>query len=237
MRDFMFRIPDCSLYNKKGSLRFVRLPEASQDAEAHALRYAAAGQRGICVPALFSGQVLPGEYFFSLKVGRPGSGCVNLIDRAGQHVPVDEEEVGVFAFADAASLLFNEHLPCTVDGQGREGLLAGQSLFRPPGLPFHDRVYACDRNLHNAERVVRTTAQRRIIRVGRHVDAVIEKRFHGICLILHARRNNLHLQAEGFVEDRLLIGAIDVQDLLVVPRALAERIRILERNLRSHRLI
>ena len=34
----------------------------------------------------------------------------------GQHVLVNEEKVGKLALADAASLIFDEHLPGAVDG-------------------------------------------------------------------------------------------------------------------------
>ena len=55
-------------------------------------------------------------------------------------------------------------------------------------------------------------------------------------LILHSRGNNLYLNAESFVEDRLLVMAGDILNWIIDPCTFAERIRILERQFRSHRL-
>lgn len=41
---------------------------------------------------------------------------MNLVDRTGQHVLVQEKEVGILAGADAASLILDEHLLGAVDG-------------------------------------------------------------------------------------------------------------------------
>ena len=46
----------------------------------------------------------------SLKIGSLRLGSVYLIRRTGQHILVNEEEIRIFAFFDAASFIFNEHL-------------------------------------------------------------------------------------------------------------------------------
>ena len=61
---------------------------------------------------------------------------MNFCHWAGQHVFVEEQEVGILAFLDAASLILKEHLLGDIDGQGLERLLTGNELFRPPGLAF-----------------------------------------------------------------------------------------------------
>ena len=54
--------------------------------------------------------LLIGEDFLPLEVGGYGLGLVDLRHWARQHILSNQEEVGIFAFADAASLLLNEHL-------------------------------------------------------------------------------------------------------------------------------
>ena len=105
-------------------------------------------------------QFLQREDLFPFEVGGCGLGFVNFRHWAGQHVLVDQQEVGVFAFFDAASLLLNEHLLGAVDSQGGERLLAGEAFFRPPGLGLLGLINTRDYNLHDAERIVRSTAKR-----------------------------------------------------------------------------
>ena len=57
-------------------------------------------------------------HFLPFEISGCGTGFVNLILRARQHILVDQEEVGIFAFADAASFILNEHLLGHVDGKG-----------------------------------------------------------------------------------------------------------------------
>ena len=90
---------------------------------------------------------------------------MNLGGGAGQHVLVDQQEVGIFAYLDAAALVLDEHLLGAVDGEGDEGLLTGQKFLRPPRGAVIWPKATCDGNLHDAERVVRTAAQCGIVRV------------------------------------------------------------------------
>ena len=117
---------------------------------------------------------LNGENLLSLKVGGCRLGFVDLIDRARQHVLGDEQEVGILAGLDAASLILDEHLLGNVEGQGGEGLFAGQQFFGPPWgvvlavkLPGHSK-------LHHAKRIVGTAACCRIVGVRAHGYAVVE---------------------------------------------------------------
>ena len=68
---------------------------------------------------------------FPLEVGGFGFGLVDLGHRAGQHVLVDQQEVGIFARADATALIIDKHLPGDVDGERLDGLFAGDALFGP----------------------------------------------------------------------------------------------------------
>ena len=54
----------------------------------------------------------------SIEVGGFGLGRVNHFHGAGQHVLVNEQEISIFACADAASVVLYEHLLGNVDGQG-----------------------------------------------------------------------------------------------------------------------
>ena len=90
---------------------------------------------------------------------------MDLCYGTGQYVLVNKEEICIFACADAASLILNEHLLGNVDGQGCESLLTGQEFFRPPRFRMLGLIYSCQRNLHNAEWVVWTAAQCREIRM------------------------------------------------------------------------
>ena len=72
------------------------------------------------------------ENLLALKVSCSRLGRVNLCHWAGQDVLVKEQEVGIFASLDAASLILNEHLLGTVDGQGSEGLLTSSEFLWPP---------------------------------------------------------------------------------------------------------
>ena len=65
--------------------------------------------------------------------------------RARQHILSNQEEVGIFAFADAASLLLDEHLLGDVDGQGLDGLFAGDELLGPPGVTILAVKHTSDR--------------------------------------------------------------------------------------------
>ncbi len=77
------------------------------------------------------------EDFLTLEVGGSGLGLVNLCHWTGQHVLIHQEEVGIFAYADAASLILDEHLLGNVDGHSGDGLLAGDEFFSPVG-PLQD---------------------------------------------------------------------------------------------------
>ena len=92
------------------------------------------------------------ENLLSLEIGGCGLGFVNLCYRASQHVLIDEQEVSIFACADAASLILNEHLLGDVDGQGLDSLLAGNELLRPPRCAILSSKHTSDSNLNDAER-------------------------------------------------------------------------------------
>ena len=91
---------------------------------------------------------------FPFEVGGGGLGAVNFRFRTGQHILVDQQEVGVFAFFDAASLLLDEHLTGAVDGQGGESLLAGDEFFSPVGYALMavgiERLDKSGAGLHSA---------------------------------------------------------------------------------------
>ena len=70
-----------------------------------------------------------GKHLLSLEIGGGGLGLVNLIRRTRKHILGDEEEVGILAYADAASLILDEHLLGNVDGHSGDGLLAGDEFW------------------------------------------------------------------------------------------------------------
>ena len=87
----------------------------------------------------------------SFEVGCCGLGFVNLCLRARQHVLGHQQEVGILASGDAASLVLDEHLLGDVDGQGLDGLLASDELLRPPGGTVLAVKYTSDSYLNDAE--------------------------------------------------------------------------------------
>ena len=122
------------------------------------------------------------EDFLTLEVGGSGLGLVNLCHWTGQHVLIHQEEVGIFAYAHAASLLLDEHLFGDVDGQGLDGLFAGDEFLGPPGVTVLAVKHTCHGYLYDAEGVVWTATRCREVGVRGHVDAVVEIRFHWIRL-------------------------------------------------------
>ena len=90
---------------------------------------------------------------------------MNLGHRAGQHILVDEEEICIFAFFDAAALIFKEHLAGHVDGQGLECLLTGETFFRPPRLCILKMVDTRNHYFHDAEWIIGSATQCREVRV------------------------------------------------------------------------
>ena len=90
---------------------------------------------------------------------------MDLRHRAGQHVLGDQQEVGILALLDAATLVLEEHLTRHVDGQGRKSLFAGEELFRPLGLGLLWIIDTRHHDLHDAEGVVRSTTECREVGV------------------------------------------------------------------------
>ena len=84
---------------------------------------------------------------------------MNLHDRAGEHVLVNKQEVGILAGLDAAALVLDEHLLGNVDGHSVDGLLAGDEFLWPPWGAVLRPEHTRHGNLHDAEGVVRTAAQ------------------------------------------------------------------------------
>ena len=97
--------------------------------------------------------ILHWEDLLSFEIRGSGLCLMNLCHWASQHVLVDEQEVGIFAYADAATFLLKEHLPGNIDSQGGECLLAGEAFFRPPGFGLLGIINTRDYNLHDAERI------------------------------------------------------------------------------------
>ena len=95
--------------------------------------------------------ILHWEDLLSFEIRGSGLCLMNLCHWASQNVLVDEQEVGILALLDAATLVLEEHLTRHVDGQGCKSLLAGEAFFRPPGLGLLGIINTRDYNLHDAE--------------------------------------------------------------------------------------
>ena len=80
-----------------------------------------------------------GKHLLALKVGGGGLGVMDFVHRTGEHVLVDEQEVGILASLDAAALVLDEHLLGNVDGHSVDGLLAGDEFFCPIGSTIFSR--------------------------------------------------------------------------------------------------
>ena len=118
----------------------------------------------------------------SFEVGCCGLGFVNLCLRARQHVLGHQQEVGILASGDAASLLLDEHLLGDVDGQGLDGLLAGDEFLGPPGGTVLAVKYTSNSDLNDAEWIVGTATRCWEVGVRGHMDTLVEISLHRIRL-------------------------------------------------------
>ena len=136
------------------------------------------------------GWMLHRENLLAFEVGSCRLGQVDLFHWACQYVLVEEQEVGIFPGLDAASLVLYEHLLGTINGHGRESLFASGEFLRPPRRSILRPKYTCYSNFHDAEWVVGTAAQCRIIWVDGHRDVVVEVWLEGIGLVFLTCRSH-----------------------------------------------